>query len=58
MCILDIRKPNIRLSFLNNRISNTNILNEKKKKKKKKERSHRGNAGTSSNIAEICSTEM
>lgn len=57
MCILDIRKPNIRLSFLNNRISNTNILNEKKKKKKK-ERSHRGNAGTSSNIAEICSTEM
>lgn len=55
MCILDIRKPNIRLSFLNNRISNTNILNEKKKKK---ERSHRGNAGTSSNIAEICSTEM
>lgn len=36
MCILDIRKPNIRLSFLNNRISNTNILNEKKKKKKKK----------------------
>ena len=35
MCILDIRKPNIRLSFLNNRISNTNILNEKKKKKKR-----------------------
>lgn len=31
-----------------------NILNEKKKK----ECSHRGNSGTSSNIAEICSTAM